>query len=148
MTPFPETVSDPLAGHRSSECNAIVKFVKCGDDRHPTALHKEKPDTTRTEHDEELNTACSSVCHKPFRSGVSCSKIGLVDNLCVHRPQKSHRAYTIIDDQSNASMITPNLANRLGAIGPNIKYFLTACSDGREKVWATNFRYGVVEDKS
>ena len=133
-----------LAGHTSSQCNAIVKSVKSGDDRHPTALHKEKPDTTRTEHDEEFNTVCSSVCHKPFRSGVLCSKIGLGDNLCVHRPQKSLRAYTIIDDQSNASMITPNLANRLGAIGPNIKYFLTACSVGREKVWATNFWYGVM----
>ncbi|CAH3028463.1 unnamed protein product, partial [Porites evermanni] len=33
-------------GHRSSECNAIVKCAKCGNDRHPTALLKEKPGTT------------------------------------------------------------------------------------------------------
>ena len=121
------------AGHRSSECNATVKCAKCGDDRHPTALHKEKPGTTRTEHGEELKTACTSVCHNPFSGGVSCSKIVLVDVLCENRPQQSHRTYAIIDDQSNASMITPNLANRLGATGPIVKYFLTTCSGGREE---------------
>ena len=121
------------AGHRSSECNATVKCAKCGDDRHPTALHKEKPGTTRTEHGEELKTACTSVCHNPFSGGVSCSKIVLVDVLCENRPQQSHRTYAIIDDQSNASMITPNVANRLGATGPIVKYFLTTGSGGREE---------------
>ena len=121
------------AGHRSSECNATVKCAKCGDNRHPTALHKEKPGTTRTDHGEELTTACTSVCHNPFSGGVSCSKIVLVDVLCENRPQQSHRTYAIIDDQSNASMITPNLANRLGATGPIVKYFLTTCSGGREE---------------
>lgn len=90
------------AGHRSSECNTTVKCAKCGDDRHPTALHKEKPGTTRTEHGEELKTAGTSVCHNPFSAGVSCSKIVLVDVLCENRPQQSHRTYAIIDDQSNA----------------------------------------------
>ena len=66
------------------------------------ALHKEKPGTTRTEHDEELKTAGTSVCHNPFSAGVSCSKIVLVDVLCENRPQQSHRTYAIIDDQSNA----------------------------------------------
>lgn len=30
-------------------------------------------------------------------------------------------------------MITPNLANRLGATGPIVKYFLTTSSGGREE---------------
>ena len=81
----------------------------------------------------ELKTACISVCHKPFTRGVSCSKIVLVDFLCENCPQKSHRSYTIIDAQSNASMITPDLANRLAPTRPNIKYFLTTCSGGREE---------------
>ena len=48
-------------------------------------------------------------------------------------PRKSHRSYTIIDAQSNASMITPDVANRLAPTRPNIKYFLTTCSVGREE---------------
>ena len=94
---------------------------------------RDKPATAGTKHGKELKTACISVCHKPLTKGVSCSKIVLVDFLCENRPQKSHRTYAITDEQSNASMITPNLANRLAPTRPNIKYFLTTCSGGREE---------------
>ena len=94
---------------------------------------RDKSATAGTKHDKELKTACISVCHKPLTRGVSCSKIVLVDFLGENCPQKSRRTYAIIDDQSNASMITPNLANRLAPTRPNIKYFLTTCSSGREE---------------
>lgn len=120
-------------GHRSSDCTAVVKCTKCGDDRHPTILHKDKTEATRRDHGEELQTACTSVCQDPSSGGVSCSKIVLVDIFREDRAQEPCRAYAILDDQSNASMIGPNLADRLGATGPKFKYFLSTCSGGKEE---------------
>ena len=34
-------------GHRSNECTAAVKCAKCGDDRHPTILHREREQKPR-----------------------------------------------------------------------------------------------------
>lgn len=120
-------------GHRSSDCTAVVKCAKCGDDRHPTILHKDKTEATRKDHGEELQAACTSVCQDPSSGGVSCSKIAVVDIFREDRAQEPCRAYAILDDQSNASMIDPNLADRLGATGPNLKYFLSTCSGGKEE---------------
>ena len=97
-----------------------MKCAKCGDDRHPTILHKDKTEATRREHGEELQTACTSVCQDPSSGGVSCSKIVLVDIFSENQAQEPCRVYAILDDQSNASMISPNLADKLGATGPNL----------------------------
>ena len=114
--------------HRSTECPAAVKCAKCGDDRHPTILHRERAGTTRKEHGEEVRATCTSVCQNPNSVGVSCSKIVLVDAFTENGTQEPYRIYAIIDDQSNASMISPNLADKLGATGPKLKYLLSTCS--------------------
>ena len=120
-------------GHRSGECSAVVKCAKCGDHRHPTILHKEKPAAARRENGEELQTACTSVCNDANSGGVSCSKIVLLDVLNETGAPWPCRVYAILDDQSNASLISPNLANKLGATGPNLKYFLSTCSGRKEE---------------
>ena len=120
-------------GHRSGECSAVIKCAKCGDHRLPTILHKEKPEPARRENGEELQTACTSVCNNPSSGGVSCSKIVLVDVLKENGAKESCRIYAILDDQSNASLISPNLANKLGATGPDLKYSLSTCSGQREE---------------
>ena len=115
-------------GHRSTECSAAVKCAKCGDDRHHTTLHKEKIEITRKEHREEVQTTCTSICQNPKSGGVSCSKIVLVDVLTENLMREPHCIYASLDDQSNASMISPNLADKLGATGPKLKYLLSTCS--------------------
>ena len=120
-------------GHRSTECTAVVKCAKCGDDRHPTILHREKTETTRKEHGEGVRATCTSVCQNPNSGGVSCSKIVLVDVFTENGTQEPYRVYAIIDDQSNASMISPNLADKLGATGPKLKYLLSTCSGTTEE---------------
>ena len=120
-------------GHRSTECTAVVKCAKCGDERHPTILHRERAETTRKEHGEEIRTNCTSVCQNPNSAGVSCSKIVLVDVFTENGTQEPYRVYAIIDDQSNASMISPNLADKLGATGPKLKYLLSTCSGKTEE---------------
>ena len=54
-------------------------------------------------------------------TNVSCSKIALLDVFHPDRPQKKFRVYAIVDEQSNASMISPELADGLGITGPKGK---------------------------
>ena len=43
--------------------------------------------------------------------GISCSKLLLVDVVSKERPERVCRVYAIIDDQSNTSLITSELAD-------------------------------------
>ena len=43
-----------------------------------------------------------------------------------------HCVYAIIDEQSNSSLISSEVADDLGAIGPAERYYLNTCSGGRE----------------
>ena len=52
--------------------------------------------------------------------------------LTEDNPEIVCRAYAIIDEQSNASMITPNLADTLEVDAPKEKYLLSTCSSTRE----------------
>ena len=89
--------------------------------------------TTRKEHGEEVRTNCTSVCKNPNSGGVSCSKIVLVDVFTENGTQEPYRVYAIIDDQSNVSMISPKLADKLGATGPKLTYLLSTCSGTTEE---------------
>lgn len=108
------------AKHIAKECKADIRCQKCRSDRHLALLHKE------TDHGEEVKASCTSVCHG--KGGLSCGKILLVDVFHESRPKELHRVYAIIDDQSNASLISPDLANQLKIEGPGEKYFLSTCS--------------------
>ena len=46
-------------------------------------------------------------------------------------PQERHHIYGIVDDQSNASMITPDLTNKLKVNGPTEKHLLSMCSGSK-----------------
>ncbi|XP_022809213.1 uncharacterized protein LOC111346173 [Stylophora pistillata] len=120
-------------GHRSTECSAAMKCAKCGDCRHATVLYKEKPKATRREHGDELQTACTAVCRDPHSVGFSCSKIVVVDVFNENLAQEPYRVYAVLDDQSKASMISPNLVDKLGATGPSLKYLLSTCSGDKEE---------------
>ena len=80
----------------------------------------------------DLQTRCTSVC-KGEPGGLSCSKILLVDVFTNDRPEMTHRVYAIMDDQSNnASLVSPDLADRLDIDSPREKYLLTTCSGAKE----------------
>ena len=116
--------------HRAKQCKKDVKCDKCKSSRHPTILHKE-----REEKSDNLQSRCTSVCQgKP--GGLSCSKILLVEVFVDNRPDVKHRVYAIMDDQSNASMITPNLADQLNIESPRREvsaHDVQRCK--RNKVW-------------
>ncbi len=123
--------------HLAKQCRAKVTCEKCKSNRHPTILHKEKEEKKNgagdvgEESPGDLQTTCTSVC-KGEPGGLSCSKILLVDVFTNDRPEMTHRVYAIIDDQSNASLVSPDLADRLDIDSPREKYLLTTCSGAKE----------------
>ena len=116
--------------HRAKCCKKEVKCTKCDSTRHLFALQKEK-ETKVKEGEEEVKSKCTSVC-RGKTGGLSCSKIVLVNVFTEDNPEIVCGAYAIIDEQSNASMIAPNLADTLEVNAPREKYLLSTCSSARE----------------
>ena len=65
--------------------------------------------------------------------GVSCSKTLLVDVYSRRNPHLTKYVYVIIDEHSNSSLVTSELADDLGADGLLEKYFLSTCSGEKEE---------------
>ena len=116
--------------HIASECNTPIQCTICGDKRHSALLHKEKQPPPKPEN-EAVSAKCTALCEPT--GGVSCSKTLLVDVYSQRSPHLTKRVYAIIDEQSNSSLVTSELADDLGAGGPLEKYFLSTCSGEREE---------------
>ena len=107
-------------GHRAKDCRQTIKCSICKDKRHNALLHKEK--LKKPESGESVDTKCTSLC-EASEGDVSNSKLVLVDFVSKERPKSICRVYAKIDDQSNTSLITGELADELGATGPEEKYY-------------------------
>ena len=116
--------------HVASQCNTPVQCTICGEKRHSAVLHKEKRPPSKPEN-ETVNTKCTVLCGPT--GGVSCSKTLLVDIYSRRNPHLTKRVYAIVDEQSNSSLVTSELADDLGADGPLEKYFLSTCSGEKEE---------------
>lgn len=64
---------------------------------------------------------------------MSCSKTLLVDVCSRRNPRLAKHVYAIVDEQSNSSLVTSELADDLGADGPLEKYFLSTWSGEKEE---------------
>ena len=117
--------------HQSKDCNATVSCEKCGSSLHSTLLHMERRRPSNKDNSEELRTNCSTICHNRS-GGLSCSKVVLVDVFHEKQPNVVQRVYAIVDNQSNASMVSPQLADKLGVDGPREKFLLSTCSTEKE----------------
>ena len=110
-------------GHQASNCKMIVKCDKCGSPRHQELLYVEKrkddskSDDGEEEDGEKVSSKCTTVCQNENSGGRSCAKIVLVD-VFHEEPDHLQRVYAILDDQSNASMISTELADKLSLSGP------------------------------
>ena len=116
--------------HVASRCNTPVQCAICGDKRHSAVLHKEKRPPSKPEN-ETVNPKCTVLCGPT--GGMSCSKTLLVDVYSRHNPHLTKRVYAIVDEQSNSSLVTSELADDLGADAPLEKYFLSTCSGEKEE---------------
>ena len=116
--------------HQAQRCGKKIRCGICGDSRHPTLLHKERPQTAAREN-ETVDARCTAVCGASS-GGTLCSKILLVDVFLKDKPDFIRRAYAIIDEQSNSSLISSELADELGVSGPQEKYYLSTCTSEKE----------------
>lgn len=115
--------------HIAKDCKAIVKCTKCSSDRHLLLLHLDQKKGKQRDNGEEINSACTELCGGT-KGGLSCSKIVLVDVFL--QDNNVQRVYALLDEQSNASMISPELVDKLGIVGRKEKYFLSTCSGSKE----------------
>ena len=79
---------------------------------------------------ETVDTSYIAVCGASS-SGMSCSKI-LLHVFLKEKPDFVRCTYAIIDEQSNSSVISSELADELDVSGPQEKYYLSTCTSEKE----------------
>jgi hypothetical protein len=135
--------------HGSRECKSQSKCLECGSNRHATALHvdQEKSQAPATQHGEERNanksdsvekpsnapnpsvsSTCTEICGYRQSLGKSCAKIVLVNVYPTGKPEMAEKVYALLDDQSNRSLVKPELFDALQLKGNASPYTLRTCS--------------------
>ncbi|XP_061176088.1 uncharacterized protein LOC133185041 [Saccostrea echinata] len=126
--------------HGSRDCKVKVKCDKCGSTNHRTLMHVDRLKKVndnhvepRVEHggesrsSENVSSKCTVLCDKPS-IGRSCGKIVLVNVYLQDQPSKVEKVYAILDDQSNRTLISLSLCDRLNVHGPSPQYSLSSCA--------------------
>ena len=98
---------------------------------HPNILANTPTNPDDSPVDTEIQSNCTDVC-KNSDAGLLATKIVLVDVFTSERPENIHRVYALLDEQSNLSMVSPELANKLGKEEEKEKYLLSTCSGSKE----------------
>ncbi|VDI77106.1 Hypothetical predicted protein [Mytilus galloprovincialis] len=148
--------------HISRNCNVNVKCSIWGNNSHVSSMHidrsttTEKTSTPKSNEDNggELSTEtilaiCTRLCGN-MRVGRSCGKTVLVDVFSGTSPEQSIRVYAIIDDQSNRSLATPDLFDRLGLHDSQKQFVLSSCSGSSTMVgrYASGIRICSIDGQS
>jgi len=116
--------------HVAKNCDGNISCDICSDKRHNTLLHKDKQTVNSTDDPSDINAKCTTICD--HNGGLSCSKIVLVDVYRTSDPKDKRRVYAVIDDQSNASLVSSELLDEMGVDSPREKYYLSTCSSSSE----------------
>lgn len=103
---------------RAKERKKKIKCAKCKSTRHATAMHKEKENPAEKDQGKEYESKCTSICM-------------LVDTK--HKiTRKTFIDYAVVDEQSNTSLITPNLEDLLEINTPKEEYWHSIRRDTKE----------------
>jgi len=120
--------------HSFRNCQAVV-ICKICQRSHPTAMHTDEVARHAAEQSgnggeqmadqaNKISSLCTTLCDG--FSGRSCSKTMLVK---VHvRPEQTVLVYAMHDDQSNRTLASPALLDKLGVDGAIKKYTLNSCA--------------------
>ncbi|XP_052761778.1 uncharacterized protein LOC128204401 [Mya arenaria] len=120
--------------HASTNCPVSVTCEICMKKNHLTAMHRDRTEfnvrnsavPASDQSKVTVSSKCTSLCGQGFR-GRSCGKIVLVD-VAYKGHENTERVYAILDDQSNRSLISPELCNKLNVSGESTEYTLSSCS--------------------
>ena len=83
-----------------------------------------------------LHTNCLAVCRDVRRIGSrNCSRIVLGDVYLAGSSLPPKRAYCILDEQANFSLVSTSLADIFGADLDKQRYLLSACGAKPQELW-------------
>lgn len=130
--------------HRQWQCKVVVKCHICSSGDHATALHPSSPcsespkpterDDSAAHNSEARVTSTRTEVANANDSYRSCAKICLVDVIHQSQPEMTLRAYAILDEQSNRSLVRPELLDEFSVEGTPTQYTLRTCSGSTEVV--------------
>ncbi|XP_037579357.1 uncharacterized protein LOC119462082 [Dermacentor silvarum] len=116
----------------------------CDSGDHATPLHPASPSSepskgsaseeSTADNSERRVTSRRTEVANAGNDTRSCAKICLVEVTHETQPQKTLRAYAILDDQSNRSLVRPELLNEFQVKGTPTQYTLRTCSGSTEVV--------------
>ena len=128
--------------HFARECKADRFCDECRSDKHVAAIHMESYQPFRNNRAPEnggekpaeihspppsIKATCTQVCGFGF-TGKSCAKTVLVNVYPYGQPEKAHRMYAILDEQSNASLARTEFFDMFDVQGAEVPYSLSSCS--------------------
>ena len=130
--------------HMAKDCKTTLKCIEYESDKHTSAMHpgpapwsfggqaEHSPEDEQSGESEELappivTSKCTEICGGAPRPR-SCSKICLVKVSHADYPNKSHRVYAVLDDQSNRSLVKSEFFNLLDINSSASPYTLKTCS--------------------
>ncbi|XP_060571867.1 uncharacterized protein LOC132730038 [Ruditapes philippinarum] len=115
--------------HRASECHMNESAPAPSFNNKPYSYaddHKTKEAQDPQRKNVTVTTSCTEICDSS--EGKSCSKIVLVNVFSQNNNENVVKCYCIVDEQSNRSLIKPELFSMLGICGQNHEYLLKKCN--------------------
>ncbi|XP_072898117.1 uncharacterized protein [Hemitrygon akajei] len=128
--------------HCARECTIAVKCLECDSTNHDWAMHPgPSPQTDNAPSPPQqdggegeahsrttvVSSSCTEVCGQAHASR-SCSKICLTKVYPKGAKDKAIKAYVILDDQSNRSLVSPKFFNLFNIESEQFPYYLRTCS--------------------
>ncbi|KAK0143480.1 hypothetical protein N1851_018392 [Merluccius polli] len=125
--------------HLAKDCKMTIQCKECDSNKHVTALHPGPAPWTAIDSDtdhggEESEAASSNIVskrtevHGGANTSRSCSKICLLQVFPAGQPDRSARAYAVLDDQSNRSLAQPEFFDLFNFHGADSPYTLRTCA--------------------
>ncbi|XP_059801165.1 uncharacterized protein LOC132378346 [Hypanus sabinus] len=132
--------------HLARECTISVKCPECNSTNHDGAMHSRPlpqtdnaPSPSQQDSGEGeahsrttvVSSSCTEVCGQA-QSSRSCSKICLTKVYPKGAKDKAIKAYVILDDQSNRSLVSPEFFDLFNIESNQFPYYLRTCSGSVE----------------
>ncbi|XP_059825157.1 uncharacterized protein LOC132393780 isoform X2 [Hypanus sabinus] len=132
--------------HLARECTIAVKCPECDSPDHVEAMHPDlSPQTDSAPSPPQqdggegkahsgltvVTSNCTEVCDQA-QSSRSCSKVCLTKVYPKGAKDKAIKAYVILDDQSNRSLVSPEFFKLFNIESERFPYYLKTCSGNME----------------
>ena len=116
-----------LRNHTARSCDTDVKCQICQRD-HLTMFHANNRSQSQGTEQNIQSMKTQVPENQPL---ISCSKTILVDVFHAKKPHHSMRVFAILDEQSNRSLVSPEITQQLNLEGEEVTYNMNTCNGER-----------------